>query len=340
MQQNRAINTPETLGVTPRYVLQYNAISRSVHNFSAIAKKLTAMAMALIPPDLSTLTASFTFAEFCKALGYDKGGKSFKLFLDGLKECVNNTISIEIISEKSGKKIWQNYTWFTLSEFDEEAGVATMIFSSHLAKAILELKRAYSKILLKDIGELQSKYAIRILELAISYSSLMGKDGNKKHAWYFERSIKELRFILGIPEGSYKKTYLFMQKVIEGPVEEINNAGVGLAIKTIKIKHGRNLVGLQFDCKQVAKEIKLKCGQNKKAKIAKLELPDIIAVDLENRLEKELEHLRELYPDDFAVLYENELINNSVECLSEFANQEAAKWNALKQLRERYGIVK
>jgi hypothetical protein len=47
------INTPQSLGVTPHYVLQHNAISRSVNSLSATAKKLTAMAMALIPPDLS-----------------------------------------------------------------------------------------------------------------------------------------------------------------------------------------------------------------------------------------------------------------------------------------------
>ncbi|MDR1221095.1 MAG: hypothetical protein LBK73_16025 [Treponema sp.] len=41
-------NTTETLGVRARYVLQHNAISRSAHSFSAAAKKLTAMAMALL----------------------------------------------------------------------------------------------------------------------------------------------------------------------------------------------------------------------------------------------------------------------------------------------------
>jgi hypothetical protein len=39
-------------------VLQHNAISRSINSLSATAKKLTAMAMALIPSDLSSLTVS------------------------------------------------------------------------------------------------------------------------------------------------------------------------------------------------------------------------------------------------------------------------------------------
>ena len=47
--ETELVNTPESLGVTPRFVLQHNAISRSAHNFSATARKLTAMAMSLLP---------------------------------------------------------------------------------------------------------------------------------------------------------------------------------------------------------------------------------------------------------------------------------------------------
>jgi hypothetical protein len=32
-------NTPETLGVTPRFVLQHNAISRSIHNLKNSPKR-------------------------------------------------------------------------------------------------------------------------------------------------------------------------------------------------------------------------------------------------------------------------------------------------------------
>ena len=74
------VNTPTTLGVTPRYVLQYNAISRAAKNLSTTAHKLTAMAMSLLPPDLSSLTAAFTFGDFRKALGYGDGGEQYRIF--------------------------------------------------------------------------------------------------------------------------------------------------------------------------------------------------------------------------------------------------------------------
>jgi len=182
------INTVETLGTVPRYVLQHNAISRSAQKFSAEAKKVIAMAMCLLPKDLSSRTASFTYADFCKALGLKKGGDSFRAFKLAIDECMKNPIGIEIVDEKTGKKTWENYVWFTKSVLDEETGIATMTLSHELVGAIQELKEVYSQINLKDLGALQSKHALRTFEIAMSYKSLQGKGGNTNDAWYFERN--------------------------------------------------------------------------------------------------------------------------------------------------------
>jgi plasmid replication initiation protein len=332
------VNTPETLGVTPRYVLQHNAISRSIHNLSATAKKLTAMAMALLPPDLSSLTAAFTFTEFCKAIGYTKSGESFKLFLAALKECVNNSISIEIVSQKTGRKKWENYTWFTSSKFDEDTGVATMTFSPQLAAVLLELKQVYARISLHDLGELQSKYALRIYETAVSYSSLKGKDGNGDTAWYFERSVEELRDMFGVPADTYKETRDFRKKVIEEPVKEINQAGIGLEITAEGIKQGRELAAIRFDCKQTARTLPKHHG--KKQGTPRLEVPERSPKTANQRGEKELEHLAELYPEEFAALYEEELAKPSFLPPESIFRQTSAKAAVTVRLREKYGIVK
>ena len=333
-----AANTPEALGVTPRYVLQHNAISRSIHNLSATAKKLTAMAMALLPADLSSLTAAFTFADFCKAIGYTKSGESFKLFLAALKECVNNGISIEIVSPKTGRKKWENYTWFISSDFDEDTGVATMTFSPQLAAVLLELKRVYAKINLRDLGELQSKYALRLYETAVSYSSLKGKDGNGDKAWYFERSVEELRDMFGVPAETYKETRDFRRKVIEEPVREINHAGIGLEITTEGVKQGRKLAAIRFDCKQTARTLPKRRG--KKKGTPQPELPELSPKTADQREEKELEHLAELYSEEFAALYEEELAKPSFLPPGSLFRQASAKAAVVVRLREKYGIVK
>jgi plasmid replication initiation protein len=330
------IRTLETLGVTPRFVLQHNAISRSIQNLSANAKKLTAMALALLPPDLSSLTVSFTFTDFCKALGVSVGGEQYHLFKAAATECMKCIIHVETDKIVKGKRKWQQYTWFIYSEFDEETGVCTMIFSSKLAAVLLEMKRVYAKINLEDFGRLQSKYALRYFEIAKSYESLAGKNGNPSGSWYFERTIPELRELLSVAPDSYTETRDFRKKVVEGPVKEINKSGIGLEICTEGIKQGRNLKGIRFDCKKTPRTVSKK--GKKKAADSQLEVPEPSPKVADQREEKELNHLMELYPDEFVALYEEALSKQKVN-LGEFSKR-SAKAEALSKLKQKHGIMK
>jgi plasmid replication initiation protein len=329
------IHTPETLGVTPRFVLQQNAISRSAHTLSANARKLTALAMALLPSDLSSLTSSFTYTEYCKALGVEVGGNQYKLFREAVRECLKCVISLETEPDSKGKKKWKEFTWFTVAEFDEATGHAKMTFSSELADFLKAMKWMYSKINLPDIGKLQSRYAIRIFEIAMSYMSMKGTQGNAEQTWYFERDIPELRTILGVPEKAYKETHLFKQYVIEKPVKEINEAEIGMEIQTSTVKQGRKLVALRFNCKKKPQTARKK-GKNKPDLLL---FPDMNPKTADLRQEKELEHLKELYPDEFATLYEEELAKYPPS-IPEGFKQIAAEGSAFAMLKERHGIVK
>jgi plasmid replication initiation protein len=330
--------TPETRGVTPRYVLQHNAISRSIQNLSANAKKLTAMTMALLPADLSCRTAAFTFTEFCKALGIEYGGKTRQLLKDAVKECMQSTITVELPN-----KNWKIYTWFSVAECDETTGVCTMTFSEALATVLLDLKRIYAKINLKDMGKLQSKYALRFFELAKSYESLAGKDGNRSGYWYFERSLPELRQLLAVPPEAYPATDNFRRKVVEGPVKELNEAQIGITIETTGIKQGRNLKAIRFTCQQTVKKLPAKRSRGHSRKTAtapdkQLLLPE--ATPETTREAKELEHLKELYPETFTALYTEELTKPSFLPPTDGFRKRVAEAAALLKLRDQYGIVK
>jgi len=331
------VNTVETLGTTPKYVLQHNAISRSAHNLSATAQKLTAMAMALLPPDLSSRTASFTFTEFCDAIGFDKGGESFKLFKSAIDECMKNYIAIERVDVTTGKKEWENYTWFVHSFLSERTGIATMTFSNELASVILALKNVYAKINLKDLGALQSKYALRIFEMAVSYMSLRGQGGNPSEEWYFERTIQDLRKMFELPDNVYNDIRNFKKKVIELPVKEINEARIGVEISTTGIKKGRNLTGIRFDCQKTVRKVTPKRGRKKKEANEQFELPDVTDGTY---LEKSLERLKEVHAEEFAELYSAELSKDSFLPPTNEMRKAAAEVHALTQLKEKYGLVK
>jgi hypothetical protein len=66
------------------------------------------MAMALIPSDLSNLTAAFTFPEFCKALDMPVGEEQYKIFKDAANECMQCVITIETEPNAKGKKHGKN----------------------------------------------------------------------------------------------------------------------------------------------------------------------------------------------------------------------------------------
>lgn len=323
-------NTPDTLGATPHYVIQHHAVSRGAHGLSAAAQKLVTMAMSLIPPDLSSLTASFTFSEFCKAMGMPVGGEQYTIFKNAVQECMECVISVETEPDEKGRKDWKKFTWFTVSTFSEKTGRATMQFSDKLAVFLMALKWMYSKINLKDIGELRSRYAIKLFEMAMSYQSLKGKQGNGEHDWYFERSIQELRMILGVPEGAYPKTQLLQQNAIKKPLKEINEAGLGIKITMQGVKQGRRIVSIRFDCRN---------GQRtaRGGKKTPLPLPeeDIKA----GGEEQELRRYKDLYPKEFAELYEAKLAE-AQPYIPECIKLIGAEGSALLELRRKYGSVK
>jgi hypothetical protein len=329
--------TPEILGVTPRYVLQMNAICRSIQSLSATAYKLTAMATALLPADLSNLTAAFSYPEFCHSMGWTRGGKSQKLFSDAVDECMKCVIKIELPAKKPGKKNWEKFTWFDYAKLDEDTDMCIMHLSPHLASTILKLKREYTKINLQDLGSLSSRYAIKIYEVSISYKSMEGQNGNLPGAWYWERSIQDLRELLAVPDGAYTTAQDFRRYAVENPITEINAAGLGIQISSEGIKQGRAIKLIRFTCRQVPKTTKPACGNA--AASAPLPLPEPPPQTAELRETKELDHLAELHPAEFADFYAAAMADQKQRYGRVILDQ-AAKAQATQKLRERHGIQK
>jgi plasmid replication initiation protein len=339
------IMTLEIFGELPRYELKRNAIIRAAYDLSANAQKLTAMAFSLLPLDLSIREVSFSFYEFCETMGMSPGGTQYEFFKAAATECNQCSISLETKAvNKRGKikRIYEAFSFFSYVKVDEMKNVCTMQFSEKLVSALAELKIFYSKISLKDIGKLQSSYAIRLVENAIGWQSEAGKNGNKAGEWYFQHSLVDWRFIFGVPPEAYKRFDNLKRFVFEEPIREINSAGLGIELKTQTIKTGRKVTDIRIDCKKVARKITPCKGQGcKKADGAgeALELP--MDDTPSSREEKELRHLSERYPEEFAELYAAEMEKKTdwMAGGGEF-KKTAAMVMACRKLRERHGIVK
>lgn len=335
---------PGPLGKIPEYVLQHNAISQGSYDISVIARKVIAMAMSLLPPDLSELTAQFTLNDFFKALGIERGGLSDQLIINALTECTKHTLILKTKRVINNQEIYTMAPFFSLAQFNKTRGIITMTFNKDLADFLVGLQRMYTKIKLRDLGKLQSRYAIRIYEMAMSYAGFEGKKGNNKSAWYFEISIDEFKRALSVKADEYQRTEAFKRRVIEGPVKEINNANIGLEIKTESIKQGRSLTGTRFNCKTVSRKIdspspsNAKTPKNPKQKRGKDRLAPAAVPDGDIPVEKEREMLKTLYPEEYSRFFAEEREKEHNGFGSPQTWSMIADIRAMRRLQEKYGI--
>jgi plasmid replication initiation protein len=249
---------------SPRYVIQHTAISRSIYKMSANARKTVALAMTyrklkhrMIEEETGekweaedVTSIEFPIKNFFETFDIEKSTKG----VIGLVQTMNELTKLNIgIHHESEKKI-EFMTWIEYAAIDQKNDEIQIEFSPQIAKYLDNNEIGYCELLLKDIAELKSFYAFRWLELAKSYESLAGKNGNKKEEWFFERDIQELRKIFGIADNQYQKLPDLKKRVIEDPIKEINNSKIGLKIQP-EYKPDKN-------DKRKIKAIKLNCKRS------------------------------------------------------------------------------
>jgi len=139
----------------------------SPHGFSEAARKLFAMAITVLPKDLSSLNADFTFSDFYKAAGMSKCENTYKILKAAIDECMGCIITIENEPNEESIQSWEMYKWITYTKYDEGNEEGTITFHSPLAEFLTAIKLMYSKTKLTDISQLQNRHASRIFELAM-----------------------------------------------------------------------------------------------------------------------------------------------------------------------------
>lgn len=277
-------NEPEQ--ITPEYAIQPNAISQAAYECGTNARKLIAMSMALLPmtpKGKEDYTVSFTMAEFLTALNITDGTRQRELIRAALKECGRNLITVQ-----DDDDAYALMPWFSEVKANWKTDSFYMTFNADLAKLIIELK-GKARLDLIDMGKLQSKYAIRFYEMAMSYAGFAGKNGNKEKCWYFEREVGELRELFAIAPGKYKQVARFRIDVVDKPIQELNAADVGFKIGIEYMRKGKKLIGFRFCCQYDTRT-------EREA-----------TPPAETLTEKENDKLKKLYPEEWEKFYQEEL---------------------------------
>lgn len=311
------------------FVVQQNIISRSIYSCSPMARKVLAYTMSLITRkqvnskgwvkmDLKDMS------DFRDSLGVGKSWRTGEEIKRALKEASKVQVVLEDVSnaEKEDYR-FSAFMWISNIRYNWQMGICDIQINDEM---IEYSKKAlgHTVMNLMDLGKLQSYYAIRYYEIALSYSGFKGKNGNKKDEWFFEYSVDELRTLFKV-ENKYKVTNEFKRNCIEIPLKEFNSADIGLSITAETIKRGRSISGFKFLCKELKR--------NEKVANPKTYTYDNEEKELE-KITKENEKLINTYRVQYSVFLEEELAQKELFEVSADLHYISAEGRAIKRLKE------
>lgn len=261
--------------------LQPNQISQGLYRCSPMAKKILAYVIADMKvvkwsnSSHETYESIFKCSSFAKSLGFKRiAAHQRDLIKQALVELQQSYIAID-----TGEK-FETFSWVTHSVYAEKEHTIAVEINHHLGRALMEFKKGYTAIQLLEMGRLQSFYAMRFYEIALSFSGFEGKRGNERNTWFFSYTVEELRRLFQIGDDEYAgRMTNFVTKVIQKPLEEVNQK-TNIDISFAKIRDGRSLQGFAFRCSRKREEPKVTRDDTPETRDAKLEV-----IEEERRLE-------------------------------------------------------
>lgn len=273
--------------------------------------------MTLLPIKNTSEKDDWVTVDVCdviKSLGLTDGTQQRTVIKKAFKEAAASRI---ILLETETD--YKDKAWFMDSDISKKENTAKLKFHPDIAQAVRNIK-GFSQINLLDLGKLQSQYAIRYYEIAMSYSGFEGKNGNKNNNWYFEKDVKELRELFSIADNKYKNTNNFRRKIVDYPITEINESDIGLRIEVEYIRKGRTLTGFIFNCSSQGRKVK--------------------TVSPATELETELYFLRERYSKEWNMIYQEFLKQPFIFEISQAAFESKCRGDADGEILKKYGNKK
>lgn len=244
----RRSNFPEVL-----YAKQSSQFSRSVYNLSKLAQEILLMAIgtfAKVPK--KNLSVEFSISEFART--FEKKDLSTTQFHQQVFNAVNELLKVICYEDveqylvNSGGERYKGtmYTLFKIAYVDTGKNIK-LTFNEFALKRIQEIY-PYEVIEFSKVAKLQGKHAFNIYKYALSKQGFSGKQGNRQKNWWFEISVDLLKLYLGVSAKDYKQISDFQRRCIRDPIDEINNAEIGIKIAYSAIFKGRCIVAFHFDC--------------------------------------------------------------------------------------------
>lgn len=223
------------------FIRQAHQISRAAYILPATQKQILTLLVAQAQIQNSGFELiEIGLADLLTALEIDDSNGEFLRY--HVKALVGAVVEIETDEE------WVVHQWVSTARYIKSRKVFQFKLHEELLPHILEVKELWSKLTLADLNKLQGKYSIRLYEMVMAASGFAGKGGNKPGEWFLDIDFDDLRARFKIHPDEYKLKADLRKKVIDGPIREINEAGIGLRIGLDydRFRRGKNLLGVRL----------------------------------------------------------------------------------------------
>lgn len=271
-------------------LLQPYEVSRAAYKCGIIERKMLYYAALIVQKkpyqkgvEYSGYVAEFSIYDFCQLLNFSTSGQEYAYIKKAVKTIAQNTITLCDTDEEL-----KVLSWIQEGVYNQRENKIILVFTDKIGRLFVECKERFSLINPHVIGGLQSFYAMRYYEIALSYSGLA--------PWEFTLTIEQIRATFKIDryEGRLNN---FLQKVVKEPIEELNASNPDFSISIVKIQDDtdkRKTAAIKFQCKAFPKKQKINKNDSPASKRNKRELNEIA----EERAP--IERARALYPEEFA----------------------------------------
>lgn len=172
---------------------------------------------SLIHDEHEFYTYSFSVEDFAKAFGRKKDEHFYGVIRELCQKILKRTLELKaFVPEEGAKPRDRDTVWFRYFDYFEGEGRVEVCLQDFLKPYLLDLKREFTRIAVRDFGLLQSFYGQKLYLLLSQY--------RKFGARTF--TLPELRLAMGVEPHEYPVWYDFRKWVIEAAVNDLRQGDI------------------------------------------------------------------------------------------------------------------
>lgn len=320
-------------------VIQGNDISRAFYKMDVNEQRLATFAMykleklenilevsaklcAGIKPKikLDDYKAHFSVSEMCQIMHLDYNEQTAQNYKKSLLSLPQRIVKI------NDNKHLKSLPLVIYSDWNKETQEIEIVFNPYFFTSIFDALN-YSKANLEIFGQLKYHASQRLYFYLLSFRNMSGKYTNPNGIWQINTTLSELRKMFNLNTNEIARNSDFVQRYIKKSCMEINKYNFEFTVD-YEVS-GRPISNIKFICCEKMNLKKLPSNENKKMREK--------AIDINNE-KKEMEYLKNRYPEDWKRFLNEELQQVYFDFGSEEINLEIRQHEVVKRIKEKYHL--